>query len=70
MARGTNSKSACTDEEEGIDDETNVADAERWASAFGGAALAANGLRQRSFAGVMIVANGGALMFRGGGMTA
>jgi uncharacterized membrane protein len=43
----------------------NVAEIERWASALGGAALAVYGLRQRSMAGAMIAASGGALMYRG-----
>ena len=46
----------------------NVADAERWASALGGAALTAWGLRQlredRSPAGAMMAAAGGALIAR------
>jgi len=49
--------------------EVNVADAERWASALGGAALAAWGLRQlkedRSPAGAMIAAAGAGLIVRG-----
>src|SRR4029453_14615300 len=44
----------------------NVAQVERWASALGGAALAVYGLRQRSVAGAMIAASGGALIARGG----
>lgn len=45
--------------------ELNVAGIERWASALGGAALAVYGLRQRSPAGAMIAASGGALIYRG-----
>jgi uncharacterized membrane protein len=45
--------------------ELNVAQVERWASALGGAALAVYGFRQRSVAGVMIAASGGALIVRG-----
>jgi uncharacterized membrane protein len=45
--------------------ELNVAEVERWASALGGAALAVYGLRQRSIAGAMIAASGGALIARG-----
>jgi uncharacterized membrane protein len=45
--------------------ELNVAQVERWASALGGAALAVYGLRQRSVAGAMIAASGGALIARG-----
>ena len=46
----------------------NVADAERWASAIGGAALTAFGIKQlkdRSPAGAAIAAAGSALMYRG-----
>jgi uncharacterized membrane protein len=46
----------------------NVADVERWASALGGAALTAYGIKQlkdRSPAGAAITAAGGALMYRG-----
>jgi uncharacterized membrane protein len=43
----------------------NVAEVERWASALGGAALTVFGLRQRSVAGAMIAASGGALIYRG-----
>jgi uncharacterized membrane protein len=43
----------------------NVAEVERWASALGGAALAVYGIRQRSVAGAMIAASGGALIYRG-----
>jgi uncharacterized membrane protein len=45
--------------------ELNVAQVERWASALGGAALAVYGFRQRSVAGAMIAASGGALIVRG-----
>jgi uncharacterized membrane protein len=45
--------------------ESNVAEVERWASALGGAALTVFGLRQRSMAGAMIAASGGALIVRG-----
>ncbi len=49
--------------------ETNVAEVERWASALGGAALAAYGIRQvreeRSVAGAMIAASAGMLILRG-----
>ena len=44
---------------------TNVAEIERWISALGGAALAVYGLRERSVAGAMITAAGGALIHRG-----
>jgi len=46
----------------------NVADVERWASALGGAALTAYGLKQlkeRSVAGAMIAAAGTSLIYRG-----
>jgi uncharacterized membrane protein len=46
----------------------NVAEAERWASALGGAALTAFGIKQlkeRSPAGAALAAAGGALMYRG-----
>jgi uncharacterized membrane protein len=46
----------------------NVADVERWASAIGGAALAAYGVKQlkdRSPAGAALAAAGGALIYRG-----
>jgi uncharacterized membrane protein len=46
----------------------NVADVERWASAIGGAALTAYGIKQlkeRSPAGAALAAAGGALMYRG-----
>ncbi len=46
----------------------NVADVERWASALGGAALAAYGIKQlkeRSPAGAALAAAGGALIYRG-----
>jgi uncharacterized membrane protein len=46
----------------------NVADVERWASALGGAALTAYGIKQlkdRSPAGAALTAAGGALMYRG-----
>ena len=50
--------------------DVNVAGVERWASALGGAALAAYGVKQmreeRSVAGAMIAAAGGALIARGG----
>jgi uncharacterized membrane protein len=53
-----------------MDTQTNVADVERWASALGGAALAAYGLKHlkedRSMAGAMIAAAGGALILRAG----
>jgi uncharacterized membrane protein len=45
--------------------QTNVAEVERWASALGGAALTVFGLQQRSVAGAMIAASGGALIIRG-----
>jgi uncharacterized membrane protein len=45
--------------------ELNVAEVERWASALGGAALTVYGLRQRSVAGAMIAASGGALIYHG-----
>ena len=49
--------------------QVNVADAERWASALGGAALAAWGLKQlrdeRTPAGAMIAAAGASLIVRG-----
>jgi len=49
--------------------ETNVAEVERWASALGGAALAAYGIRQvreeRPVAGAMIAASAGILILRG-----
>src|SRR5688572_4891956 len=44
---------------------TNVAEVERWASALGGAALAVYGVKQRSLAGAMLAASGGALIVRG-----
>jgi uncharacterized membrane protein len=44
---------------------TNVAEVERWASALGGAALTVFGVKQRSVAGAMIAASGGALIYRG-----
>lgn len=43
----------------------NVGEVERWASALGGAVLAAYGIHQRSAAGVMIAASGGILIARG-----
>src|SRR5712691_570966 len=46
----------------------NVADVERWASALGGAALTAYGIKQlkeRSMAGAMIAAAGSGLIYRG-----
>src|SRR6185436_16293169 len=46
----------------------NVADVERWASALGGAALTAYGIKQlkeRSPAGAALTAAGSALMYRG-----
>ena len=46
----------------------NVADVERWASAIGGAALTAYGIKQlkdRSPAGAALTAAGGALIYRG-----
>jgi len=43
----------------------NVGEVERWASALGGAVLAAYGIRQRSAAGAMIAASGGILIARG-----
>ena len=50
--------------------DVNVAGVERWASALGGAALAAYGVKQmreeRGLAGAMIAAAGGALIARGG----
>ena len=50
--------------------DVNVAGVERWASALGGAALAAYGVKQmreeRVVAGAMIAAAGGALIARGG----
>jgi len=50
--------------------EVNVAGVERWASALGGAALAAYGVKQlkteHPLAGTMIAAAGGALIARGG----
>src|SRR5689334_23523203 len=49
--------------------QVNVADAERWASALGGAALTAWGLKQlrdeRTPAGAMIAAAGASLIVRG-----
>jgi uncharacterized membrane protein len=48
--------------------DTNVAEVERWASALGGAALAAYGIKQikdRSVAGAMLAAAGGTLIYRG-----
>jgi uncharacterized membrane protein len=45
--------------------EMNVAEVERWASALGGAALTVLGIKQRSVAGAMIAASGGALIYRG-----
>ncbi|HEY2905791.1 MAG TPA: SRPBCC family protein [Vicinamibacterales bacterium] len=49
--------------------ETNVAEVERWASALGGAALAAYGIKQvreeRSLAGAMIAASASMLILRG-----
>jgi uncharacterized membrane protein len=49
--------------------EQNVAEVERWASALGGAALAAYGLKQvreeRPVAGAMIAASAGVLIYRG-----
>jgi uncharacterized membrane protein len=44
---------------------TNVATVERWASALGGAALAAYGLQRRSVGGAVIAAGAGALIYRG-----
>ncbi len=50
--------------------EVNVADVERWASALGGAALAAYGIKQmrddKSIPGAMLAAAGATLMYRGG----
>src|SRR5260370_40380173 len=46
----------------------NVAEVERWASALGGAALTAYGIKQlkdRSPAGAALAAAGGALIYRG-----
>src|SRR4051812_30132281 len=43
----------------------NLSEAERLASAFGGALLAAYGISQRSKSGAMIAAAGGALIVRG-----
>src|SRR6476660_2956662 len=46
----------------------NVADVERWASALGGAALTAYGIRhlkEKSMAGAMIAAAGTSLIYRG-----
>jgi uncharacterized membrane protein len=52
-----------------MDAHVNLADTERWISALGGAALAAYGLRQlkdeKSPAGAMLAAAGGALIVRG-----
>lgn len=49
--------------------DVNVADVERWASALGGAALAAFGIKQikedKSIAGTMIAAAGTTLIYRG-----
>src|SRR5438045_626079 len=48
--------------------DVNVADVERWASALGGAALTAYGIKQlkdRSPAGAALAAAGTALMYRG-----
>src|SRR5947208_15256689 len=48
--------------------QTNVAEVERWASALGGAALAAYGISQiknRSIAGAALAAAGGTLIYRG-----
>ena len=48
--------------------ENNVAEVERWASALGGAALAAYGIKQikqRSVAGAVLAAAGGTLIYRG-----
>ena len=44
----------------------NVSEVERWASAFGGAALTAYGIKQlkdRSLAGAALAAAGGALIY-------
>src|SRR5689334_8191889 len=43
----------------------NISDTERFASALGGALLAAYGIAQRSKSGAMIAAAGGALIVRG-----
>jgi uncharacterized membrane protein len=51
-----------------MDSSVNVADVERWASAIGGAALAAFGIKQlkdKSPAGAALAAAGGALIYRG-----
>src|SRR5580765_5237044 len=44
---------------------SNISDAERVASALGGALLAAWGISQRSKSGVVLAAAGGALIVRG-----
>jgi len=52
----------------GMTSTVNVADVERWASALGGAALTAYGikhLKQKSMAGAMFAAAGTTLMYRG-----
>ncbi len=43
----------------------NVASVERWASAIGGGALAAYGLKQRSPVGLLLTALGAGLLYRG-----
>jgi len=48
-----------------IDTQQNVGDAERWASAIGGGALALFGLARRSIPGAVLAALGASLVYRG-----
>jgi len=45
--------------------ELNVGDAERWASALGGAALALYGLKRGALGGLVLALGGGSLVYRG-----
>jgi hypothetical protein len=51
--------------EQVVTGETNVGDAERWASMIGGGVLAAAGLRRGGGAGVLMALAGGMLVARG-----
>src|SRR5437763_15125740 len=61
-------KGFCLKEQKQMTSTINVADVERWASALGGAALTAYGIKQlrdKSPAGAAMAAAGGALIYRG-----
>jgi uncharacterized membrane protein len=65
MRHGQDFQNDAQQDEAGARQDANVGNAERWASAIAGGAIAAAGLKSRSMLGLVGAALGGALIYRG-----